>query len=160
MSGDGGRGEPPRDPAGFGASRPDAFRSPETRAAEYSAWADRLKAKRARAQAAFAGHTSDQEPTAEPSYWSTDSLYAESRRVAEQGEAAGPAADRRRELFAVFNLFDGSTAEEVGEAYRRLAKLHHPDRYATAPPDVQAHHEEEMRRLNVAYTALRRELGR
>ena len=55
----------------------------------------------------------------------------------------------------MLGLGPGATADEVAAAYRQLAKVHHPDRWAEADPEVQRHHGEEMLRVNAAYHALR-----
>ncbi|MDR2531127.1 MAG: DnaJ domain-containing protein [Oscillospiraceae bacterium] len=54
-----------------------------------------------------------------------------------------------REFYQVLGLPDGSTADEVIAAYRRLAKIYHPD---LNPGNVRA--ETKMKHINEAYAAL------
>lgn len=51
-----------------------------------------------------------------------------------------------RDPYAVLGVPAGATDQEVGAAYRRLAKRHHPDR---APADG-----DRMREINAAYDAI------
>ncbi len=125
-------------------------------AQRYSDWAERLRAKRRRDQAHILGTDPDGvgRPT-EPIHWSSDNLLG-----GDSGTNTGPAplipgtSDPLRCL-GVLGLGPGATTDEVAAAYRTLAKLHHPDRWAEADPEVQRHHGEEMLRVNAAYHALR-----
>jgi DnaJ-class molecular chaperone len=69
----------------------------------------------------------------------------------------GPAAmtSVRAEHLAVLDLRDGATPDEVAVAYKNLAKLHHPDRWASADAETRGFHEDCMRTINEAYHALR-----
>jgi DnaJ like chaperone protein len=44
----------------------------------------------------------------------------------------------------------------VGQAYRRLAFIHHPDRVAGMGPEAMEYSEERMKEINAAYSELRR----
>jgi plastocyanin len=55
----------------------------------------------------------------------------------------------------VLGVRPGAPASEVRDAYRRLARLHHPDRFASAGADARAAAERRMRELNDAYRFLR-----
>ncbi len=122
-------------------------------AQRYSDWAERLRAKRRRDQAHIRG-TDIPDPVA-PSHWGSDTLIGGST-----SNDTGPApfapdwSDTTRWL-GVLGLGPGATSEQVGLAFRNLAKVHHPDRWAEAEAEVQEHHSEEMLRLNAAYQALR-----
>ena len=52
----------------------------------------------------------------------------------------------------------GATREEIRQAYLALAKVYHPDRYATAelPTEVIEYLFAMARRINAAHAALRR----
>ena len=50
----------------------------------------------------------------------------------------------------------GASAQEVAEAYRTLAQIYHPDRYAEAPARVQAEATRRMQAVNTAYMQVRR----
>ena len=56
----------------------------------------------------------------------------------------------------VLGLKPGATLEDVKAAYHRLAKIYHPDRYATAelPPEVTEYLSAMARRINLAFAAL------
>jgi DnaJ-domain-containing protein 1 len=121
-------------------------------ATRYSDWAERLRAKRERDQAHIRGTDADPGPA---SHWSADAL-----RDAGAGDpwasGAEPDGADRVAAFGVLGLTPQATEDEVALAYRRLAKAHHPDRYAAAPADVQAEHAEAMLRINAAYGVVRR----
>jgi DnaJ-domain-containing protein 1 len=142
-----------------------AFAGPTTNLTEsaaamrYSDWAERLRAKRRRDQAHIRG-TDPNGPgrPAGPTQWGSENVLG--------GDAApntGPAplipgtSDPLRCL-GVLGLTPGASSDEVALAYRRLAKVHHPDRWAEADPEVQRHHGEEMLRVNAAYHTLRSRL--
>jgi hypothetical protein len=57
--------------------------------------------------------------------------------------------------YVVLGQSAGASMEEMHAAYRRLAHIYHPDRYADARPDVRAEAEERMKGLNSAYHAIR-----
>ena len=54
-----------------------------------------------------------------------------------------------RDYYAVLGLLPSATADDIGSAYRRLAKLHHPDRNPNKPNTGR-----RMRDINVAYGIL------
>lgn len=58
--------------------------------------------------------------------------------------------------FAVLGIPAGASPEEVAEAYRTLAQIYHPDRYAQAPARVQAEATRRMQAVNTAYMQVRR----
>jgi DnaJ-domain-containing protein 1 len=122
----------------------------DARAERYSEWAERMRQRRP--STGEAGQPADG-PAATANYWSCEALFAESRRLEEEEPRQNPW--RVRELLAVFDLTEGATPAELGTAYRRLAKQHHPDRYVSADPHTQAFHAEHMRRIIDAYRELR-----
>jgi DnaJ-domain-containing protein 1 len=142
--------EPDRRPNSQPSSR--LFQTTQ-RAEDVQAWAQRMKDKRAARQAEAAGPA---EPT---SYWTTDALFEESRQVAEDERLTARTVEARTALLATFGLSPSATPSEVTQAFHELAKLHHPDRYALASPEVQAHHSEAMIRINDAYKALKSNFG-
>ena len=64
--------------------------------------------------------------------------------------------------YAVLGLTAGASREEVRQAYFRLAKAYHPDRYATAelPEEVRDYLAAMARRINAAHAALEAPLKR
>jgi DnaJ-domain-containing protein 1 len=133
--------------------------SADERAAQYTDWANRMREKRQRVRDAMNGSTgaggagSSEPETA--NYWTPDALFAESRRIEDDPIAERPNPWRVKELYAVLDLDDSATPREVGSAYKRLAKQHHPDRYVGADPATQEHHAERMRDINRAYRSLK-----
>jgi len=120
------------------------------RAEDVQAWAQRMRDKRAARQAEANGEA----PPAS-TYWSSDALYEESRHVAEEERLTANTTESRNALLASFGLGPSATPHDVTQAFKQLAKLHHPDRYVSSSPEVQAHHSEAMTRINSAYRALK-----
>ncbi len=98
-------------------------------------------------------------PVAEPvdhveeqhSYWSTDALFAESRRVEDLVEHRTDA-----ELLVELELEPRASSTDIARAQRRLALAHHPDRWATHATAIREHHEDRMRRVNQVVAELRK----
>ncbi len=70
-------------------------------------------------------------------------------------------AQRLRDLdgfdpWQILDLARGTSWEETRSAYHRLAKIYHPDRYASAelPDEVKTYLSGMARRVNAAYSAL------
>jgi DnaJ-domain-containing protein 1 len=125
----------------------------------YAAWADRMRAKRQRDQARILGT----EPPgagagAGPTHWASDNLLGEDRGGHTGPAPLSPGASDPLRCLGVLGLDSAATVDDVAAAYRRLAKVHHPDRWAEADPAVQQEHSEQMLRVNAAYHALRSHL--
>lgn len=63
-------------------------------------------------------------------------------------------ADGEADYYAVLGVAPGASHEAIHQAYRRLAKLWHPDRYTFAPPELQARAERRMRAISRAWAEL------
>jgi|SRR5215216_1108849 len=50
----------------------------------------------------------------------------------------------------------GASQQEISQAYRKLALMHHPDRVAGMGPEARESSEERMKEINAAYAELRR----
>lgn len=74
-------------------------------------------------------------------------------RAAQRERAPAPVGGAP-DYYGALGLAPDASAEEIHEAYRRLAKLWHPDRYAVAPPELRARAERRMRAVNAAHAAL------
>ncbi|HEX9712297.1 MAG TPA: J domain-containing protein [Actinomycetota bacterium] len=53
--------------------------------------------------------------------------------------------------YSILGVTNNATADQIRAAYRRLARLHHPDRFAAAPPGIQRLAQRKMSDLNLAY---------
>jgi DnaJ-domain-containing protein 1 len=130
---------------------PDIDLTSTPAAERYSAWADRLRDKRRRDQARIRG---DQADGAGGSHWNADTVIG--RPGEHEFSTPGlpvPSSEVAARL-GVLGLEPGATPEQINLAYRRLAKVHHPDRWAEADEATQRHHSEAMLRINGAYRAL------
>jgi hypothetical protein len=69
---------------------------------------------------------------------------------------AGSAEPSNFDPFAVLGLKAGATREEARDAYVRMAKIYHPDRYAAVelPREVRDYLAAMVRRINAAHQVL------
>jgi DnaJ-domain-containing protein 1 len=126
--------------------------SNDERSSQYTDWADRMKAKRERNRDMILNRGVKQD---EATYWSTDALFADSKQIEEEELLNRPNPWRIHELLAILELKDDAEPRQVGDAYRKLAKEHHPDRYVSADEETQQFHAEKMASINKAYRALK-----
>jgi len=82
---------------------------------------------------------------------------AEEARNTHSGQRADSTADSARvEALATLGLVGNPSAEDIKAAYRRLAKIHHPDRFQGLDEDAVAHATRTFQRINAAYGFLTR----
>jgi len=128
-----------------------------SREAQYQAWAERMQTKRAANKARIADdvRTSAGEPSqAKASYWTTDALFADAKLDTELSTTR-PDPRVVAEMLAVLDLREGADPDQLTAAYRRLAKLHHPDRFLDADEATRTFHEDRMLAVNRAYAHLK-----
>jgi DnaJ-class molecular chaperone len=126
-----------------------------TRADAYEAWAARLQDKRATSKQKYVTATPDDDHL---TYWNSEHVFTESERVtADERSAASGAA--LAAAYAALGLDPTASSKDVEQAFRRLAKQHHPDRHVAADEATREFHLARMRRLNDAYAQLRRAAG-
>jgi predicted Zn-dependent protease with MMP-like domain len=89
-------------------------------------------------------------PTADPAHKGYGTTY---------DEEDGP-LPRHPDYYAALGLPPDADDEAIHRAYRRLAKLWHPDRYALAPAELRARAERRMSAINRAYAVLGDSLAR
>ena len=119
------------------------------RAAQYQEWVERMHAKRERNRKQMG----DNEQQDAPSYWRAEHVFAD--RDHGSGARPTPSAAVVQELLGVLGLAGQPSIGEIEAAFRRLAKVHHPDRHVTADDATREYHLEQMRRINDAYAQLR-----
>lgn len=124
----------------------------------YSDWADRMRSKRQRNQAHIRGV--EFVSLDEPAHWSADTVIGRTGLHDVGDPSVAPEPTQVTEALGALGLEPGASPDEVALAYRRLAKLHHPDRWASADEAERHEHSEAMMRVNAAYSALRREPSR
>ncbi|MCY3819438.1 MAG: J domain-containing protein [Gammaproteobacteria bacterium] len=56
--------------------------------------------------------------------------------------------------YAVLGLEKGASKEEIRQAYRRLAQVHHPDRFSSLGEESVAAGTSTFQRINEAYAYL------
>ncbi len=87
------------------------------------------------------------------------------------GAAARPPREKRQETskppprperlnqgdtaFRILGVAPGASGEQIGAAYRKLARLHHPDKVANESLEVREASERRMKEINAAYALLK-----
>jgi DnaJ-domain-containing protein 1 len=59
--------------------------------------------------------------------------------------------------FATLGVPRGASRDQIGAAYRKLARAHHPDKAANESPEVREESERRMKEINAAYSLLKRQ---
>ena len=69
---------------------------------------------------------------------------------------AGPTQGANFDPYAILGISSSSSRDDVRDAYLRLAKLYHPDRYATTelPQEVRDYLAVMVRRINAAHESV------
>ncbi len=57
--------------------------------------------------------------------------------------------------YATLGVARGASTEQIGVAYRKLARTHHPDKVANEPREVREESERRMKEINAAYSLLK-----
>lgn len=58
--------------------------------------------------------------------------------------------------YKILGVSPSASDDEIKSAYRTLVKKYHPDRYATAPKEVQEQVSEKVKQINTAYDEVKR----
>jgi hypothetical protein len=121
--------------------------------AEYAEWVERMRAKREEKVDRVRQLQDDADPVAGATYWSAESVFAETRRLEDDRPDV---VLTRTELLATLGLSAAADDSAIVAAYRQLAKAHHPDRFPDADDETRAYHVDRMQRITAAYKVLRR----
>lgn len=78
----------------------------------------------------------------------------ESRRQQRQRSSSAPPPDRKTRALAVLGLTPGASRTDVRQAYRRMAQLHHPDRFYSESEHQVALASARFQRIKSAYDYL------
>ena len=122
----------------------------------------RLQVSSQRAAARFAkafGVESRRSPRGEDQAWAKE----QPREPEENSEGTSayhdtPGADERTKIasaYATLGVRKGAPMGEIGAAYKKLARAHHPDRVASLSAEDREASERRMKEINAAYTALK-----
>jgi hypothetical protein len=77
-----------------------------------------------------------------------------------RSERPPPPAPAPPDPFAALGVASSASDEAVEAAYRRRMSEYHPDRVATAAPEIRELAERRARELNQAYDEIKRQRGR
>jgi len=84
---------------------------------------------------------------------SKESRDRDKRREKHRSNRKGKPMTQTRAL-AILGLEGGASTQDIKEAYRHLAKVHHPDRYQRLGPEAVQTATETFQRINAAYDYL------
>jgi DnaJ like chaperone protein len=80
--------------------------------------------------------------------------YGERDRRNERRESQDGLSSKDRRAYAILGLDPGASQSEIKEAYRMLAKVHHPDRYEQVGDEAANAANERFRQIKEAYNHL------
>lgn len=83
-----------------------------------------------------------------------DAGSAREERARRQAEAK---SERIGSLLKVLGISQGASRKEIDAAYKKQAKMYHPDRVASLAPEVREMAELRMKEINAAYSELKRQ---
>ena len=122
----------------------------------------RLQASSRQAAARFA-RAFGVEPRKSPREWGQSQEQSQKPKEEAQGaggarQEAPPAAEARATIasaYATLGVGRGASRDQIGAAYRKLARAHHPDKVANEPGRVREESERRMKEINAAYSLLK-----
>jgi DnaJ-domain-containing protein 1 len=88
----------------------------------------------------------------DPEWWKR--MYNSQNRADASGNGNGQTDQKRKKAFATLGLDEGATMDEIKAAYRRLAQIHHPDRFHNLGEGAVKTATETFRRIKEAYEVL------
>lgn len=84
--------------------------------------------------------------------------YASARETRARRNAEAE-LQRAGSLLKVLGIEPGASRAEISAAYKKMARMYHPDRVANLPPEVREQAELRMKEINAAYGELKRRSG-
>ena len=81
---------------------------------------------------------------------------ASTAREARARRNAEEEAEKNDSLFKILGVEPGASRAEIHSAYKKKARMYHPDRVASLAPEVQEMAEIRMKEINAAYGELKR----
>jgi DnaJ-class molecular chaperone len=70
------------------------------------------------------------------------------------GRKNQPTVEAEQDPYTILRIDRNATREELGLAYRKLAKMYHPDKVAGLAPEYREIAEKKMKMINAAYRRL------
>jgi hypothetical protein len=92
----------------------------------------------------------------EPERYSSQRASTKKPPRAKQEKAAPKNRANKRSPYEVLEVEVGATIEEINFAYRRMAKMYHPDRVSGLGPEFQEIADKKMKEINAAYEVLKK----
>lgn len=128
--------------------------------------ADLLEISPGRLNALYSSDAGKDLPTppdiSDPAWWDAlearrhSSESASSSTGSRSDDSKGAQPDSRRQAWAVLGLVEGASLDEIRTAYRRLASVHHPDRFAGMGTGAVHAATATFQRIQSAYETLSR----
>ena len=103
---------------------------------------------------AMTGHPfPDPSDLSDPKWWEGRERQSRGGSAREQVSEGAGSLPRLRDL-AMLGLDESASEAEIRQAYRRMAQIHHPDRFCSLGPEAVAQADATFRRINAAYNRL------
>ncbi|MBR2513872.1 MAG: J domain-containing protein [Halomonas sp.] len=127
----------------------------QARNAKARAQRDKEQSHREKAQQEKARREQAQQERASRERWQQEQArQEEARRQQRQRSSSPPPPDRKTRALAVLGLTPGASRTDVRQAYRRMAQLHHPDRFYSESDHQVALASARFQRIKSAYDYL------
>ncbi|UXZ53333.1 J domain-containing protein [Halomonas sp. 7T] len=127
----------------------------QARNAKERAQREKEKRRREKTQQEKTRREQSQQERARRERWQQEQArQEESRRQQRQRSSSAPPPDRKTRALAVLGLTPGASRTDVRQAYRRMAQLHHPDRFYSESEHQVALASARFQRIKSAYDYL------
>lgn len=126
----------------------------QARSAKARAQREKEQSHREKAQQEKARREQAQREQASRERWQQEQARQEEARRQQQRSSSPPPPDRTTRALAVLGLTPGASRTDVRQAYRRMAQLHHPDRFYSESDHQVALASARFQRIKSAYDYL------